>query len=54
MMYLDEIAKGAFYALINHCDESGKCEECIFFKKETGCIFGSGDLPTTWELPDNT
>lgn len=53
-MHKDEIAKGAFFALVNYCDENNKCEECIFFNDDTGCIFGSGYLPTTWELPDNT
>ena len=54
MMPWDEIAKGAFLVITNYCRE-GECEEgCIFFTKETGCIFGSGDLPMMWELPNNT
>ena len=53
MMPWDEIAKGAFLALIHYCEkESDDCEDCIFFTEETGCIFGSGELPNMWELPN--
>ena len=54
MMPWDEIAKGAFLALIDYCQkENDGCEDCIFFTKETGCIFGNGELPHMWELPGN-
>lgn len=54
----DEMAKGAFLTLIEHCkrqirDSKDGCEGCIFFTEETGCIFGSGDLPNMWEFPNN-
>lgn len=55
----DEIAKGAFLTLVEHCLRQARncnggcvCDGCIFFTEEVGCIFGSGELPSMWELPE--
>lgn len=52
MMHRDEIARGAFFALVDYC-ETSKCGECIFRKEGIGCIFIHGSYPEVLVLPDN-
>lgn len=48
----NDIIKGAFLTLIHYCGKiNNNCPGCIFFEKDKGCLFSSGELPYTWELP---